>query len=329
MISKIIFIALLGAALCIDVSDAEVTVQFGKFLNEFGKKYDTLEETIKRYNIFAENYRYIEEHNAKVSDYKLGVNQFADLTLEEFKAKYLSYKKPAIPCTLKHIKGEVKTEIDWRDKGKVTRVKNQGSCGSCWAFSAIGAVESLHAIKKSTNPLAEFSEQELVDCSVGWGDNHGCRGGDMSQAFEYIAENGISTEQEYPYEARDGKCRKKSKAYTLKGCVNVTHDSNDELLEALNLQPVSVAVKANNRAFMFYRSGIITDGCGRDSDELDHGILLVGAAVSNGTPYWIVKNSWGASWGMKGFVQIKRDTGKSHGVCGIAMENSYPVAPDN
>ncbi len=325
MLSKIVFLALLGVALCV-ATDAEVTVEFGSFLKQFGKKYDTLEETIKRYNIFSENYRYIEEHNRKNSNYKLGVNQFADLTLEEFKALYLSKMPTKTPCTMKHTKVDAKPEIDWREKGVVARVKNQGSCGSCWAFSAIGALESLHAIKKGT-PVVEYSEQELVDCSVGYGDNHGCKGGDMSQAFEYVKDKGISTEQEYPYEARDGKCRKKSNSFQVAGCVNVTHDDSNELLEALNIGPVSVAVKANNRAFMFYRSGIITDGCGRDSDELDHGILLVGAAIdkSTNTPYWIVKNSWGPSWGIKGFVQIKRDTAKGHGICGIAMENAYPV----
>ena len=312
---------LVAVALC---SDAEVAVEFGSFIAKFNKKYDTIEETIKRYNIFKEAYAYIEEHNSKNSDYKLGINQFADLTKEEFAAKYLTYK-PSVEnaCTVKHIPTEPKPVIDWRSKGAVTQMKNQGSCGSCWAFSAVGALEGLHAIK--TGNLTEYSEQELVDCSVGYGDNHGCAGGDMSQAFEYVKDHAISTRKEYPYEAKNGRCRKKSESFKISGCVNVTADDSNELLEALSYGPVSIAVKGGNYNFQYYRSGIITKDCGSDKDHLSHGILLVGAGISSGTPYWIVKNSWGSFWGMDGYGYIKRDTSKGHGVCGIAMENSYPV----
>ena len=325
MLSKIILIALLGVSFCFDLpSIFGATVEFAKFMKEHGKKYDSLQEIMKRYSIFMDNYNYIEEHNKVNTDFKLAINQFADLTPEEFKAMYLSTKPTTGHCKIAHVKGEAKTVVDWREKGMVSRVKNQGSCGSCWAFSAIGALESLHAIKKGT-PVVEYSEQELVDCDRT--ENMGCKGGDMDLAFEYVQKNGISTEAEYPYEGRDGKCRKKSKALQIDGCTAVAADDSDQLLEALNHGPVSVAVKANNRAFMYFRSGIITSGCGTNADELDHGILLVGAAMAEsvGTPYWIVKNSWGTSWGMKGYVQIKRDTGKGNGVCGIAMDNSYPV----
>jgi len=183
MISRIIFIALLSVVICRVITEADVTIEFGNFIKLHGKKYENVKETIKRYNIFAENYRYIEEHNSKDNVLKLGVNQFADMTMEEIKAKYLSYKAPTrTPCTVKHTKTDPKEEINWFDLKKAARVKNQGSCGSCWAFSAIGALESLHAIKKDT--LVEYSEQELVDCSRKYGDNHGCQGGDMSQAFD-------------------------------------------------------------------------------------------------------------------------------------------------
>jgi xylem cysteine proteinase len=323
MIAKILLFALVGAVICRDVMDNEVTIAFGSFMREFNKNYESIEETVTRYNIFAENYRYIQNHNEFNYDFTLGVNQFADLTMEEIKEKYLGLKAPDHnPCKLKHepIKGEPK--IDWRAKGAVAKVKNQGNCGSCWAFSAIGALEGLHFIL--TKELTTYSEQELVDCSRAYW-NEGCNGGEMNQAFEYIKDQGISTDKEYPYEGRDRSCRKKSKSFVIDGCVNVTKDDNDNLLEALAHGPVSVAVKANNREFMYYRGGIIKSGCGKQNDELDHGITLVGADEEKGTPFWIVKNSWGPSWGEKGYVRIKRDTGKGHSMCGIAMDACYPV----
>lgn len=294
MIGKLLLLALVGAVICRDVMDNEVTIAFGSFMREFNKNYESIEETVTRYNIFAENYRYIQNHNEFNYDFTLGVNQFADLTMEEIKEKYLGLKAPDHnPCKLTHekIKGEEK--IDWRAKGAVAKVKNQGNCGSCWAFSAVGALEGLNFLKTGT--LTTFSEQELVDCSRAYW-NEGCNGGEMNQAFQYVVDNGISTDKEYPYEGRDRSCRKKSKTLVIDGCVNVTKNDNDNLLEALAHGPVSVAVKANNREFMYYRSGIIKSGCGTKRDELDHGITLVGADTDGTTPFWIVKNSWGASW---------------------------------
>ena len=322
MISKIILLLLAGVVICRVVMEAEVTMEFSKFMKEHNKVYTTLDELQSRYNIFMDNYMAIVEHNRVNKDFELGVNQFADMTLAEIKERFLKKREGLTPCTLKHTKVPPQTEIDWRKKNAVSQVKNQGNCGSCWAFSTTGALEGLHAIKKGS--LVEYSEQELVDCSRSYG-NEGCNGGDMSAAFEYVKDKGISTEAEYPYEGRDRTCRKKSNSFQVSGCVNVTHNNNDELLEALTIGPVSIAVKANNVAFMYYRSGIIKSGCGRESDELDHGITLVGASVDNGTPYWICKNSWGRSWGQAGYVYIKRDTGMGPGVCGIAMEDSYPV----
>jgi hypothetical protein len=324
MISKILLLALACVAICHDVSESEVTIAFGSFMREFNKAYNTIEETVTRYNIFAENYRYILNHNEFNYDFKLGVNQFADLTLEEIKAKFLKKKVEGAfkdPCKFKHepIKGEEK--VDWR-KVVGNTVKNQGNCGSCWAFSTIGALEGLYAIKKGAQLL--FSEQELVDCSRDYG-NEGCNGGEMNLAFEYIHDKGISTQKEYPYEGRDRTCRKKSNSFQIDGCVNVTENDNDMLLEALTHGPVSVAVKANNREFMYYRGGIIKSGCGGAHDELDHGITLIGADFEGATPFWIVKNSWGTSWGERGYVRIMRNKGKGPSLCGIAMDACYPA----
>ena len=326
MISKIFLVLLLGTAFC---TEAEVALEFGKFISEFGKKYDSIEETVKRYTIFKDNYRRIQEHNAKNSNYELGVNQFADLTLDEFAAKYLGSRsrKPGVddPCNLKHVPTESKTELDWREKGVVAPVRNQGSCAGCWAFAVLGAVESLFANKKGL-PIVELAPQELIDCARGYGENQGCYGGEVNQGYEYVKDHGASTEKEYPYEARDAKCRKKSETSKITGCVTVPANDNQALLEALNYGPVSVTVKGKNWSFMLYKGGIITDSCGED-DELDHAVILIGAAFDTvkKIPYWIVKNSWGTAWGVKGYVYIKRDTGKGEGVCGIAMETFYPV----
>jgi len=325
MIPKILILLLVSFVLARDISESEVTVAFGGFMRQYDKHYDTLEETIKRYNIFADNYRYIQVHNEFNYDYELGVNQFADLTQDEFKEKYLKlrHEDAAInPCTLKHEQIKPEPVIDWRKKNAVSPVKNQGQCGSCWAFSTVGALEGLYAILNGK--ILEFSEQELVDCSRSYG-NEGCDGGEMNLAFEYIKDKGISTRQEYPYEGRDRPCRKKSNSFQIDGCVNVTKNDNDNLLESLAHGPVSVAVKANNREFMYYRRGIIQSGCGRPSDELDHGITLVGADKEGTINFWIVKNSWGSGWGESGYVRIKRDTGKGPGMCGIAMDACYPV----
>ena len=323
MIAKIIFIALVSVVLC---SEAEITAEFGSFLKKYGKKYDSIEETIMRYNIFKKNYDYIQKYNSKNNGVQLGINHLADLTDEEFKAKYLGRKPTtANPCAVKHVPIEPKETIDWRDKGVVSRIKDQANCGSCWAFSSTGALESLHAIK--TGNLIEYSEQELVDCTRGYGENEGCNGGEMCQSFQYVKEHGISTEKEYPYEAKDRACRKKSEALKISGCVYVEVNNSNALLEALAYGPVSISVKGSSAPFKFYSHGIIKEDCDEDDNEIDHAILLVGAGIDHNshTPYWIVKNSWSTYWGNKGYALIKRDTANGPGVCGIAMENFYPV----
>jgi C1A family cysteine protease len=317
----------IAMALPVEVSQWEMTGAFVKFMDEYKRQYGSAGELMRRYEIFAKNYKTIKEYNSNQTDFVLAVNQFADLTRDEFRSQHLGYMpnqrlRAATNPTPAPKWGPPNPVVDWRKTNKVTRVKNQYSCGSCWAFSAIGAVESLHAIVSGT--LTEYSEQELVDCAREYG-NEGCNGGEMYAALQYVVDRGISLESEYRYEGRDGRCRKKSSSFKPRSYLNATRDDNDELLSILNHQPVSIAVEADNAAFMFYRSGIITKDCGT---KLDHGILLVGANIDpdKQIPYWIVKNSWGRSWGLEGYAYIKRDSGKSHGVCGIAMDNSYPIA---
>ena len=255
----------------------------------------------------------------------MAVNEFADLTHDEFKKKMTGLKVRDNKMLRaannqgphKQVAG-LAADVDWRQKGAVTPVKNQQQCGSCWAFSTTGSTEGAHAIK--TGNLVSLSEQQLVDCSAAQG-NQGCNGGLMDQGFQYIISNkGITTEAAYPYTAQDGTCKNgMSAAATLSSFVDVAQGSEADLMKAVNLGPVSIAIEADQQCFQFYSGGILSDSsCGM---QLDHGVLVVGYGTENNVDYWIVKNSWGASWGESGYIRLIR--GKNE--CGIAQAASYPV----
>lgn len=218
--------------------------------------------------------------------------------------------------------GSVPDSIDWREKGAVVGVKDQSSCGSCWAFSAVAAVEGINQI--ATGNLISLSEQELVDCDTSV--NEGCNGGLMDYAFEFIINNGgIDTEDDYPYKSRDGRCdsyRKNAHVVSIDGYEDVPVNDENALKKAVAKQPVSVAIEGSGRAFQLYESGIFSGSCGLD---LDHGVTAVGYGSENGKDYWIVRNSWGTEWGESGYIRLARNIGLSSGKCGIAMEASYPI----
>jgi len=254
----------------------------------------------------------------------MGSNAFADLTWEEFRSNKLGYNaidnahlrsKNAKPITLE---GPAAASVDWRTKGIVTPVKDQGQCGSCWAFSTTGSTEG--AVAQKTGNLVSLSEQQLVDCSTAQG-NQGCNGGLMDYGFQYIISNkGITSEASYPYKATGpNTCTKgKAVAATISSFQDVA-TTETALLAAVAKQPVSVAIEADQEAFQFYSGGVLTAACGTN---LDHGVLAVGYGTDSGTDYWIVKNSWGASWGESGYIRLVR--GKNQ--CGIADAASYPIA---
>lgn len=295
---------------------------------EFGKEYPTDEERQYRFKRFSENYVIVTLHNLRyakgIEQYDMVVNQFADLDRAEFKARHLGYKGKGVTkvCT-----GTVKPvsnppeSVDWSAKGAVTPVKNQGQCGSCWAFSTTGSLEGLAALEKGK--LLSLSEQQLVDCSGGDYGNEGCNGGYMDAAMWYVIDNGIANEATIPYAGKNQKCSYKDtqKVYQIKNCAEITANKTAALVEAVASQPVAIAIEADQVGFQMYRSGVFNGKCGT---KLDHGVLLVGYGTQNNVAYWKVKNSWGATWGSSGYILIAK-TGDGPGLCGIQMENTVPL----
>lgn len=292
------------------------------------KKYSSFENLVDRFAIFQDNMEWVETENTKGNSWTVGVTPFADMTNGEYR-EFLQKQIVTLPknyCKSKSFTGSVGASVDWRSKGAVTAVKDQGQCGSCWSFSTTGALEGAYAIK--TGSLKSFSEQQLVDCASSYG-NHGCNGGMMDYAFSYIMDNGITTESEYPYTSgttkTGGACQAYTSATKISSCFDVP--ANELALTlALQTQPVSVAIEADSRSFQLYTSGVYTDsGCGTN---LDHGVLAVGFGTNEANQdYYIVKNSWSATWGDAGYIYIGRNSvgTSTKGICGIAMEPSAPV----
>ncbi|KAF6158828.1 hypothetical protein GIB67_012471 [Kingdonia uniflora] len=313
--------------------DASMLEKHEQWITLHGRVYKDAAEKERRFVIFKENVKLIESHNS-VGDhwYKLSVNEFADQTNEEFKATRNGYKslaslgKTLLTTSFKYENvTAVPSSMDWRKKGAVTPVKDQGQCGCCWAFSAVAAMEGVTQLK--IGKLVSLSEQELVDCDVK-GEDQGCQGGLMDDAFEYIINNkGLATEVIYPYVGVDSTCNTKkeaSHAAKIIGHEDVPANNEKALLKAVANQPISVAIDASGSAFQFYSSGVFRGDCGT---ELDHGVTAVGYGTDeDGTKYWLVKNSWGASWGENGYIRMQRDVDAKEGLCGIAMEPSYPTA---
>lgn len=299
---------------------------FAAWAAMYGKVYDG-DEAVVREAVYNSNLAMFTAHNAdETQTYEMGPNQFTDLTLQEFQAlNIFGYKKPKTELPKlgvhEYAGEELAASIDWRetDKVAVTGVKDQGQCGSCWAFSTIGALEGAWEIAKGQ--LISMSEQQLVDCSK---ENSGCEGGLMDAGFKYLEGQSVVTEASYPYTARDGTCKTSDSMEVAipKGDVTGFKDvaqSAEALKSALAIGPVSVAIEADQSAFQHYKSGIISSRCGQ---RLDHGVTAVGY----GSGYFIVKNSWGKRWGEEGYVKISDSASDE---CGIFSEASYPtVASD-
>jgi len=305
-------------------SELEYQTLFTRWIAAHDKTYQH-EEFFSRYNTFRANLDWINANNAANKSYTVTLNKFADLSTKEFGATFCGYK-PAIRTSPRVDTADIDVDtfvgasINWVTKGAVTPVKDQGQCGSCWAFSATGGIEG--AVFVAGKGLASLAEQQLVDCAGSHG-NQGCNGGLMDYAFDYvIANKGIGSEASYKYTARDGTCKKVASVSTIKSYTDVKVGDEAALLTAVNKQPISIAIEADQACFQFYSSGVLDDAsCGT---SLDHGVLLAGydTDAASGKDYWLVKNSWGAAWGDKGYIKFVR--GKNQ--CGLTLAASYPVA---
>ncbi|XP_071639957.1 procathepsin L [Temnothorax longispinosus] len=305
------------------------------FKTHHKKVYQSPIEEGYRMKIFLDNTRKIAEHNRKYEmkevPYKLGMNKYGDMLHHEFVSTLNGFNK-SVSAGIESVGAsfispanvELPREVDWRKHGAVTAVKDQGHCGSCWAFSTTGSLEGQHF--RNTGVLVSLSEQNLVDCSGKYG-NNGCNGGLMDQAFQYVRDNrGLDTEKSYPYEAENDKCRynpRNSGAIDV-GYVDIPQEDEEKLKAAVaTVGPVSVAIDASHPSFQLYREGVYYDpDCSEES--LDHGVLVVGYGTDSetGQDYWLVKNSWGETWGENGYIKMARNK-NNH--CGIATSASYPL----
>ncbi|KAM9410667.1 procathepsin L-like isoform 1-T3 [Pholidichthys leucotaenia] len=308
-------------------------LEFHAWKLKFGKSYNSPSEEANRKQIWIRNRKLVLVHNMMadegITSYRLGMTYFADMENEEYK-RLVFHGCLRSSNTSRHgfkffhlfKSNDLPESVDWRDKGYVTDVKEEKECGTSWAFSATGSLEGQNFRK--TGKLVSLSERQLVDCLGKYG-NEGCNGRLMDQAFEYIQANGgIDTEESYPCDAEDGPCCY-NPAYigaTCSGYVDVDAGDEDALKAAVAIiGPVSVAIDASNFSFQFYESGVYDEPeC--SSSFLDHDVLAVGYGSEDGKDYWLVKNSWGLSWGENGYIKMSRSEGNQ---CGIATAASYPL----
>ncbi|XP_058765725.1 cysteine proteinase mucunain-like [Vicia villosa] len=333
ILHSLILFSLITLSLALDLSSGrsneDVMTLYEKWLVKHHKVYNGLGEKEQRFQIFKDNLKFIDEHNAQNHSYRVGLNEFADITNEEYrmnfctrtssiKNKIISSERYAYKIDDSEI---LPASVDWR--WAFGPIKKQGSCGACWAYSVVAAMEAINKIV--TGKFVNLSVQELVDCDRKF--NKGCKGGFMGHAFEFIIENGgLDSEEDYPNQEREGKCdqaKKNTKVVSIDGYENVTRYNENALKKAMAHQPVTVAFEASGRALQLYQSGVFSGNCGT---SLDHGVVVVGYGSENGIDYWLVRNSWGTNWGENGYFKIERNYRYNRGgKCGIAMFPAYPV----
>lgn len=326
----VILALLFGCACAVRLSENEYRNEFTNWMQLQQKSYKH-DEFQFRYRVFRNNLNYIRDFNARNDNFTLKMNQFGDLTNAEFRQVFLGFKMPASGKldgpTFQPEAVKLPTSWDWKAKGAVTPVKNQGQCGSCWSFSTTGSVEGCHFI--GTQALVSLSEQNLMDCSWSQGDQ-GCDGGLMTDAMDYIISNsGVDTESSYPYTAESSNTCQYSatnKGSTLGSYANVAQGDETALQNSVYAGPTSVAIDASQSSFQFYSGGVYYEpDC--SSTQLDHGVLAIGWGTdTTGGDYWTVKNSWGTDWGMKGYIWMARNKSNN---CGIATMATLPKTCGN
>jgi len=311
--------------------------QWEPFKLQHQKEYEHPSLESVRKNIFIDNALHIAQHNERfakgLETYNLEMNQHGDMLPHEVTAFRKGRKSSVAPAcrNATYFKPSAALRaprsVDWRNQGCVSKVKNQGECGSCYAFSATGSLEGI--LYKKTGRMVDISEQNIVDCSdiPGYFHNSGCDGGLTQDTFDFIRyQGGVALTSDYPYKGNVGQCRYRPKSSnpTVQGWLRTEEGNEDELAAAIaEVGPITVAMNAACRAVMFYKSGVFSDpSCKSANEELDHAVLCVGYGHQDGRDFWLIKNSWGPTWGEKGYIKIERN---ANNMCGIATDSAYPV----
>jgi C1A family cysteine protease len=334
---------IIAATLLVSIHSASILERFSQWAETHAIVLPT-ENTrfMHMFNNWIENDRYIDMINSQNLSYTLGHNHFSAMNRDEF-ADYVRLHPFYIGDTTNSANylrrtADVPTSVDWRTKGVVSPVQDQGRAGTCYSFSTSSAVESAYAIKHGS--LIKLSEQQIVSCSTisHGGPNMGVNGGQIAPTFSWIGKvGGLCTETDYPYTSgtttETGTCQntcKKISETAPVSAVNINANSDNNMMAAIAQQPVSVAIEADQSSFQLYKSGVFTGACGTN---LDHAVALVGYGTMNGLDYYILRNSWSETWGSAGYMYIGRgndpSTGKPYnggkGQCGVLMQGVYPV----